>query len=650
MQHFIICGLGRLGGRVLEYLRATGAEVVAVDTRIKPDDARLHGVRLVKGDCRREEILREAGLDSARAVLILTSDDLANLSTALTVRHLRRDVRIVVRMFNPTLLAGLGKVLDNAFALSASALTAPVLALIARTGEALGTFRLGDGRRQQITELTVQAGSPLRGQRVADVSANHQAIALAHLPASGTASFLNEVDGEKTLGAGDNLVLCGPPRSLAPLAAKAGQETLPELLWAGHFRRVGRMLRRTSGEMDLAVKICAAGLLAVILFSTVLFVCTVPNERFAGAFYRTISLMATGADMHGRELEEDWQKTYVGVLRLVGAALTAAFTAILTNYLVRAHLRGALEVRRIPDSGHIVVCGLGNVGFRVVEELLSEGERVVAIERARDNPFIATARRLGAAVMIGDVTVPEVLRQANASGARAVVAATNDDLGNLEIALLVRDANPSQRVVVRLADPRMAHLLREAANVKLALSIPELAAPSFVAALFGDRVRCVFFVEGRLLAVVELCVPAGDAFLEGQSVRALGVDYHMLPLFLEGGAGTTKPALLQAVLAAGDRLTVVLAQADLQRLLQRERAPREYAVEVTECPPPARPFVAQLARTTHGLSAEAAEGMMARLPFCLDRGLTRGQAEDLRARLLRERVTAELRRLDGTGA
>src|SRR5262249_12632460 len=156
------------------------------------------------------------------------------------------------------------------------------------------------------------------------------------------------------------------------------------------------------------------------------------------------------------------------------------------------------------------------------------------------------ARRLGAAVMIGDVTVPEVLRQANAGGARAVVAATNDDLGNLEIALLVRDLNPGLRVVVRLYDPQMAHLLREAANVRLAGSIPELAAPSFVAALFGDRVRSVCFVEGRLLAVIELCVPAGDGFLEGQPVRALAVDYRLLPLFLEAGDGTARPEPLEA--------------------------------------------------------------------------------------------------------
>src|SRR2546429_6667488 len=103
--------------------------------------------------------------------------------------------------------------------------------------------------------------------------------------------------------------------------------------------------------------------------------------------------MATGADMH--EPERGWQKVFVSGLRIAGAALTAVFTAIVTNYFLRARLGGALEVRRIPDAGHILVCGLGNVGFRVVEKLLEYEERVVGIEQKRDSRFLATALRLG---------------------------------------------------------------------------------------------------------------------------------------------------------------------------------------------------------------------------------------------------------------
>src|SRR5262249_14579779 len=158
----------------------------------------------------------------------------------------------------------------------------------------------------------------------------------------------------------------------------------------------------------------------VILVSMAIFRFGMKDDTTIDAFYRTISLMATGADMHGQDVEPgSWQKAFISGLRLLGAALTAAFTAILTNYLVRAHLRGALDVRRIPDRGHVIVVGLGNVGFRVVQELVRLEDQVVAIERNRDNPFIATARRLGAVVIVGDGAVAEVLKQAHAGSAKS---------------------------------------------------------------------------------------------------------------------------------------------------------------------------------------------------------------------------------------
>src|SRR5262249_20634848 len=157
------------------------------------------------------------------------------------------------------------------------------------------------------------------------------------------------------------------------------------------------------------------------------------------ALYRTISLIATGADMRIDDRQLPGLKVFVSILRILGAALTAAFTAIVTNYLLRARLGAALEIRRVPDAGHVIVWGLGNVGFRVVEEWRTYGERVVVLEMARDSRFVTTVRRLGVAVIHGDATVREVLRQANAATARAVIAATSNDLANLEVALLTRE-------------------------------------------------------------------------------------------------------------------------------------------------------------------------------------------------------------------
>ena len=282
-------------------------------------------------------------------------------------------------------------------------------------------------------------------------------------------------------------------------------------------------------------------------------------------------MTATGAALGG-EKHSAWFQVFVSGLRIAGAALLAAFTAIITQYLLRARLGMALEQRRIPDGGHVVVCGVGNIGFRVVEELLKLGEEVVAIESARDGRFLASARRLGAAVLTGDATLMEVLGQARVTTAKAVVAATGNELANVEISLLARELNPMQRVVVRLSDPQLAEALRDAANVRLALSVPALSAPAFVAALFGDRVLSVVRLGTKLVLVVELSIPTNNDFLAGHVVDDVAAEYGLTPVGVFGPDGKARAPRQTHRLAAGDRLIAVTGLADLERLFRRERA------------------------------------------------------------------------------
>src|SRR5438034_818045 len=95
------------------------------------DTASLFAGGRAGGESRDKNILQQAGLDRARGILILTSDDLVNISTTLMIRSLQPDARVVVRLFNHNLMARLSHAVKNVFPLSVSGLTAPVLALTA---------------------------------------------------------------------------------------------------------------------------------------------------------------------------------------------------------------------------------------------------------------------------------------------------------------------------------------------------------------------------------------------------------------------------------------------------------------------------------------------------------------------------------------
>jgi Trk K+ transport system NAD-binding subunit len=565
----VLCGLGRMGWRVLEYLQAASLPVVVIDTGCRSDDPRLKGARVVSGDCRKRETLESAGVAQARGVLVLTSDDLVNIATALMVRAINAEVRILIRMFNQNLLHRLGHAVRNVIALSTAHLTAPILATTALTGQALGAFRVGDGADglRQVAEVNVGSTSALLGRTIATAASEYGVQVLAHLSAERARRHLLDIQQDHLLIAGDRLVICGEPGAVSALLAGGGSHQAEEPLWAGLTRRLARVVRRTLADVDRAVLICTVVLVTVIVLSSILMRVSVEKYSVPVALLRTISIMATGADMHEDDYNQGWMKVYVGALRLTGAALIAAFTAIVTNYLLRARLGGALEVRRIPDGGHIVICGLGAVGFRVVEELCALRQPAVVVELT-DNRFVTTVRRLGVPVIIGDAAIGEVLKQAHAGTARAVIASTTSDLVNLEVALLVRELNPAQRVVLLQTDPQLAQMLREGANVRLAVSVPALAAPAFVAALFGDRVQNVFLVGDRMLAVIEFVIHEGDAQMIGRLPAAVGADFKAVPVAVCSEKGERRAC--DAALQQGDRLVAVVSLGDLEGLLRRQ--------------------------------------------------------------------------------
>lgn len=635
----LLCGLGKVGWRVLEFLKGTGDPVTVIDTRADASDPRLVGVTLIIGDCRNEQILEQAGASHARGVLIVTSDDLANVSAALTVRRLNPDCRIVVRMFNQNLLASLGNTVRNTAALSVSALMAPMLALAAVTGDSLGAFALDVGS-QQITEITIADGSPLIGTSASRVAQEFGLLVLAILPTSGPPQLLREVSGFATLAVNDRLIVCGSPDRLEVLLDSGRGEFL-SVRWVGRLRRLGRTVFRTIRAIDLPVKIGFTALFLVLFGSTVVFRFLVGTD-WADGVYETVSLITTNTALHG-EGRPPWVKLFLSGLRLAGAALFAGFTAILTNYLIRARLGIAFEASKVPDRGHIVVCGLGNVGYRCVQELTRLGRPVVAVEQVNDNPFAATVRRMGVPVIIGDATVLEVLRQARVDTARAVIAAVESELANLEIALLVRSVQSAHRVVVRLNEPDFARSVREAADIRYTVAASAVAAPAFVAALYGDRVHTLFNMAGQMFAAVEFDVQADDLCLHEQTLLAVMVDYGLLPVAVSGQV----PFAVQGIpsqyrLKSGDRFAAVMALPDLERLLRREQPPRGWSVVVESHRTIAAPALLPIVRTTRNCTQEEAEALLQQPQFVLADRLTRGTAEELAARLHRERVTSRI--------
>jgi Trk K+ transport system NAD-binding subunit len=126
---------------------------------------------------------------------------------------------------------------------------------------------------------------------------------------------------------------------------------------------------------------------------------------------------------------------------------------------------------------HVVVCGLGHVGYRILLELLEQGASVVAIEKNAEGRFVADAKATGTPVLIRDMKEDQALIDAGVEHARIMIVASDDDLANVEVALDSRRLNPQIRVVLRMFDQRIADKFKAAGLIDEAFSTAALAAP-----------------------------------------------------------------------------------------------------------------------------------------------------------------------------
>ena len=196
----------------------------------------------------------------------------------------------------------------------------------------------------------------------------------------------------------------------------------------------------------------------------------------------------------------------VGILFLAEGVIKLGFTVFSKNDNTEAWVSILAQSSR----NHIIVCGLGNVGFRIVEELIRLGELVFVVERRPDAEFLDRARALGAEVIIGDARTENLLRSLNVKAARSVIVATNDDLSNLEIAMDLREMAVEVPIVLRLFDQRLAQRVRGTLGIQVSLSTSQLAAPLFASAALTPGVVGTHRVGDRLLVVVEVCTtPTG---------------------------------------------------------------------------------------------------------------------------------------------
>jgi voltage-gated potassium channel Kch len=457
------------------------------------------GALFVAGRPESREGLAAAGVEDAVSILALSGDDQLNLQAVLRARDANPRIRIVLRQFNRALAAKIEQNLPNCSVLSLAWNSAATYAAAAldpscfrglqfpeRDGPLTGfAYRTAD--RAGIAGYSVGGAEAALGMRI---------VAL---------------DGETSIGRDDivapgaRLIVYGSMEQLLQSTPRQPvPQTRPE--WPGRLHhavhRYYRQIRRT----DPYITAFAMAAMALFGLGAWHFRQSHDTDWLTAAYFVMSTMTTTGYGDITPNHEDPIDVAMAMVLMLAGTVFTGLFIAIVASRLTRAQWVRMQGLRPIRRRGHIVVCGCGSIGTGVIDLLLDLAKPLVVVEQNPDGALVERARDLGFDLLTGDASRDDTLDLCNLAAAHSLIALTNVDTLNLEIALGGRARNPSMPIVLRIAEANLAASIARHFQFETTFSVAALAGPVFggLARFAGARGRIDF--DGGEFAIAEITI------------------------------------------------------------------------------------------------------------------------------------------------
>lgn len=449
------------------------------------------------------EALERAGVQRAITILALSPNDQLNLHAALLARDANPRIRIVLRQFNRTLAQKLEQNLLDCSVLSLawhSASTYAAAAIDPYCFRGL-QFPEPDGPLTGFaTRLAQHCG--VGGDTVAQAERTLGARIIA-------VAGVTDLPQEAILPEDVELVIFG---ELTRLEASAPSRPAPRRRLAIGSRL--RLLVSRSGRLlpplNPILARLALATLAVLLAGATYFRFVFAHGWLDAVYFVVATMTTTGYGDLTPDRAHPVEVIAAMLLMLAGITLTGLFIAFGASLLTRVHWVRLQGLRPVHRRGHIVVCGAGSIGTGVIDLLLALGKRLVVIDRDPDTSIVERAREQQFDLLTGDASRDTTLDLCNLDVAHSLIALTNVDTLNLEIALGARARNPTMPIVLRIAEASFAESIARHFDFETTFSAAALAAPAFVglSRFPGSRGRLNF--GGQEFAIGEIGI--GEEF------------------------------------------------------------------------------------------------------------------------------------------
>ncbi|HET8953104.1 MAG TPA: NAD-binding protein, partial [Solirubrobacteraceae bacterium] len=295
----------------------------------------------------------------------------------------------------------------------------------------------------------------------------------------GLAAVLPGGDGHGAQAVGDDL----GRRELHPPASRWARALLTSVFRP--YDRSAALLFYGAMGLVLMLAVETAGAMAEL------------EQSFPDALYGSTKSLATVGPNTAVAKGPGWFKLAMVATMLLTLLSAACFTGGLIDRLTGSRLTGLVGLNAVPRRDHVVVVGLGQVGYRLCTLLRECGIPVVVVEADEHDESVGHARRDKLPIVIGRGADPVVLRKLSLDRARALAAVTPDDLTNVEVAMTARSLTDDLRVVLRAGDGEVAQETGSLFRIGHVIDVHRVAAALIASRALGGDERHVVAVDGE---------------------------------------------------------------------------------------------------------------------------------------------------------
>jgi len=221
-DHYIICGLGRVGNNIAIELEKDRSDFIVIDNADEPIEVCKENNWLsIKGDASTDEVLLEAGIEKARAIFATLHTDPENVYITLSARALNPDIFVVARAKALETISKLEKA-------GADRVVSPqiiggkrmvALAKQPTVVDFVDTLLSTEDIELSLAEIEIEPGSRIDGSTIKESNHIYQYDALiVSVIEKGQKVMVNKASGSTLIKAGHKLIVVGTMEQIQKLS------------------------------------------------------------------------------------------------------------------------------------------------------------------------------------------------------------------------------------------------------------------------------------------------------------------------------------------------------------------------------------------------------------------------------------------------